>query len=1306
MTQDADHQFPAADFADRFEVVETFEGGEGVTALLRDLKSGGKRICKVLDASFPAAEASLLLSLHHPAIPAVRQVGEIADGRMFLLRDYVAGQPVSELMPLSPEQAHALTQQTLEALAFVHLRGVLHLDLKPANILLDEQNKLHLLDFGLGVRRGRQSTGGTLFFAAPELLLGGSTDPRSDLFSLGAVLVATLWPRKSKLPLAQFLRNFPKESFWSAADIQPGEFPAPFPEFLERCLSRQPQKRFADAQEALEFLVGGAGRPTLALLQPDPVALFGDECLAAAEAAGRADLSVLGDNPQLLEALALHLLSTRNDVHGYTLGDSSVLVRRAGGPAVEWRVPPLDSERLTPFLREILSLPLDVARGAAQYLIELVGPEEGRIAATLVEYVNEGTIVPDGAKWSWPKAAQGRLSAPQVSDDDQTAISPQALRNQAAAGGSAQAEQRFSKIPADLPPEEERALRRGLVQGLLLGGEPVRALPLCGDLPIERIQSLLDLGRTSDAESALANLDTTTGTPEDPETATMLVLVAARLNLAHGRVEAALRLLDSAGKDNHHPAIQQTKAAVLETLGRGDEARSLLLSLVPKLSKKTTPFLLAASLTSLGHAERRLGDLDAAHQCFDDARRLLLRLGHARHAATTAANLGVVTKDMQRFDEALEHHRQARGLFLHVGDRAGAAIAEANLGSVALAAGDAVAAQRRLEPAIETLRELGSHTAADHATVLLARALAAQQQSDEVERLLLELTPQASARLGSEIEQIQKLLDRSPAATPEDGPPQAPADGKHTETKGRGQHTVQEPTGPSRELFRTFLSVNRRLAHESDLEKAMVTLLESAITLTGGRQGYLLVARPDGLQREFTGGEGHREGQAFSRSLANRAMQQQRTLTGEDALADRELQEMPSIRNLQVRSAICAPFQSATKAEGAIYVEHAGRAGAFSEQDKESLEVLADQAAIAVDRMLREEDLANELEHSRRELAVVKRSVQRSQTPMIGASSKMDKLRSEIEKLAPLELSVLILGETGTGKELVARAIHNNSQQSQGPFVAENCAALPPELMERELFGHVAGSFTGADRDRPGLLELASSGTLFLDEVGDMPGTLQAKLLRALQEKRIRRIGSSKAIDVDVRILSATHKDLRGMVARGEFREDLFFRLAAVEIMVPPLRDRDGDIAILAEHFISRLRKQHGVERALSPQAIEQLKQYRWPGNVRELEHVTARAFLLADGPTIEDTQLPGDQQSSGVPAKPLETQAPQSDAAANPGPAPWPAIKLAEAERRTILAALEHCSGEKAAAARLLGISRTALYEKLKRYNADQKNK
>jgi len=1285
----SEREFPLEHFADRYELVRTFRGGEGSTALLRSRRTNKEVIAKVVDADIPPGEGSLLMSLQHPAIPAVREVGHLPDGRLFMLREFARGKPVAEMLPLQPERAKLLARQVLEVLAFVHLRGVLHLDLKPANIVMGDDGTVSLLDFGFAVRRGRHGEGGTPFFAPPEVLLGGTPDQRSDLFSLGAVLVAALWPNPGPLPLARFLRMFPTHSFWESLDVAPAAFPEPFPAFLERCLPRRPQRRFADAQAALEFLVGGAGRPPRTLLQPDLVALFGAELDAAARTAP-GDLVIADGDSIEREHLALHLLCSRSEVSGYHVEGDTVRVQRGGEPHATWRIPPLDVPRLLPFLRETLGLANDVATVAAGHLLQTVGTSATAIGYELVRHAAEGLVVPEGSRWSWPSAAQGRLAAHAAPPSGP--VTPESLRDLAAEGRGDLAQARFARAARSTPAQEPQ-LRRALAQGLLVAGEPARALPLCIDLPIERAQALLDLGRVDEARAAMPAALAAADTPASRRE---VARNAARIRAAAGEVAAALADLQAAAGAEPTPIESQVLASLHEQLGHGETARTLLRELLPQVPAASAPYVRAAALTALGLAERRLGNHAEAHSCFADARTLLLRLGHARHAATATHNLGIAAKDMGRFDEATEYLRQARGLFQHVGDRGSAAIADATLGNVALAAGDAVAAERRLAPALRELEELGAHAAAAHTRVLLARAVAVQRRPDEATAILARLDDDAAARFAPEIARVHALLI-PPAAPPTTAPAPVPTPRPPIRT------TVQDAQGPSRELFRTFLAVNRRLAHESDLEKAMTMLLESAITLTGGRIGYLLIARPDGLKREFQTGSTSSSGNAFSRSLANRAMQQQRSLTSDDALADRELNEMPSIRNLQVRSAICAPFRSATGAEGAIYVEHAGRAGAFAELDKESLEVLADQAAIAVDRMLREEQLARELEHSRRELAVAQRVVRRDQSSLVGDSQVIKDLRAQILKIAPLELSVLILGETGTGKEVVARAIHQNGPHARGPFVGENCSALPAELMERELFGHVAGSFTGADRDRPGLLELASGGTLFLDEVGDMPPALQAKLLRALQEKRIRRIGGSETIDVDTRILAATHKDLRGMVARGEFREDLFFRLAAVELAVPPLRDRRGDVDVLAKFFLEQLCKQHGVRRSLSDAALAQLRRYRWPGNVRELQHVIARALLLAEQDVIDDVQLPHDDAApAGHAAGAADAHAAGAPAvthAAAAAPAPWPAIPLAEAERRTILAALEHCNGEKAAAARLLGISRTALYEKLKRF-------
>jgi DNA-binding NtrC family response regulator len=243
---------------------------------------------------------------------------------------------------------------------------------------------------------------------------------------------------------------------------------------------------------------------------------------------------------------------------------------------------------------------------------------------------------------------------------------------------------------------------------------------------------------------------------------------------------------------------------------------------------------------------------------------------------------------------------------------------------------------------------------------------------------------------------------------------------------------------------------------------------------------------------------------------------------------------------------------------------------------------------------------------------------------IVGKSPAMAAVFDLVQKAARSDANIVIQGESGTGKELIARAIHANSPRAAQVFVPVDCAALPDALLESELFGHERGAFTGADRTKPGMIEVADHGTLFLDEIGELPLALQAKLLRALQERQIRRVGSTKFLDVDVRLVSATSRDVAEQVRKGEFREDLFYRVNVIAIVVPPLRERPGDIALLAHHFLRRYGRNR--ERALTgiePETVAVLEAYAWPGNVRELQNVIERACALADGPTIRVRDLP-----------------------------------------------------------------------------------
>jgi DNA-binding NtrC family response regulator len=312
---------------------------------------------------------------------------------------------------------------------------------------------------------------------------------------------------------------------------------------------------------------------------------------------------------------------------------------------------------------------------------------------------------------------------------------------------------------------------------------------------------------------------------------------------------------------------------------------------------------------------------------------------------------------------------------------------------------------------------------------------------------------------------------------------------------------------------------------------------------------------------------------------------------------------------------------------------------------------------------------------------------------LIGSSPRMGEMFARIRRIAPHYRSALIQGQTGTGKDLVARALHARSGV-KGQYVVLNCSAVVETLFESELFGHVKGAFTGADRDKPGLVEAASDGTLFLDEIGDMPLATQAKLLRALQNQEIQRVGSLQARKVNVRVIAATHRNLRQAVADRHFREDLYYRLAMVEIQAPSLAERREDLPLLIRHFIARFAQQYGKTiRGVTPRARLVLERHTWPGNVRELENALGHACMMAEADEVDVADLP-----ASLLAEP--EQAP-GDGAARPAVIPGADsdASLAEHERQLVASALEKAMGNQSQAARALGIGRDALRYKMKKY-------
>ncbi len=496
----------------------------------------------------------------------------------------------------------------------------------------------------------------------------------------------------------------------------------------------------------------------------------------------------------------------------------------------------------------------------------------------------------------------------------------------------------------------------------------------------------------------------------------------------------------------------------------------------------------------------------------------------------------------------------------------------------------------------------------------------------------------------------------------------------------------------------SLLEINHRLVEQQDLATLLGVIVENALSVTGAERGFLMLEENgelvfDTAMHSTRGGIARPEVEV-SHSVVREALERMESVRVSNAVDDPLLAAAPSVVSLELRSILCAPFRVCAKVRGAIYVDHRVHADAFTKRSQRLLELLADQAALAISQVRRLEEIRQlngkleqrivvqqtDLESARRALREV--GLPAPAGGLVGDSSAMQAVRQLIERAARSSLSVLIHGSSGTGKELVARALHELSPRSAGPFVTENCAALLESLIESELFGYKRGAFTGAERDREGIFERASGGTLFLDEIGEMPIDLQAKLLRVLETGEVRRVGDDTPRKVDVRVVVATNRDLEREVREGRFREDVFYRLAALKIELPDLAQRTEDVPALVDHFMRLENAKSGTQRTISRAVLARLCRRPWPGNVRELRNEIARMCVLAEG-DLDDPEL-------------VSEPGPLLSTPANSGGA---VRTLADLERDAIVGALQRAGGDKARAAQMLGISRAKVYQRLKEW-------
>lgn len=519
---------------------------------------------------------------------------------------------------------------------------------------------------------------------------------------------------------------------------------------------------------------------------------------------------------------------------------------------------------------------------------------------------------------------------------------------------------------------------------------------------------------------------------------------------------------------------------------------------------------------------------------------------------------------------------------------------------------------------------------------------------------------------------------------------------------------------PSESYATRLLEISKRMVTERDPERLLEFIMDTAIELSGASQGLLLLADNEGKFEPRVARNVKKENLEavnFSRSVAREVVRTGQPFFSLNAPADEKLKAAESVMNLDLKTVACVPLKSHNKVTGAIYLDTGEGVPPLRREFLPTLTIFADQAALALANALlfqeketRSLNLEKDLLQTRKVLeereehlqeleALVSESPRKTLYPyekIIGRSKRMEEIFKTMDKITNAQVPVFILGETGTGKELLARALHQN-RRKKASFVAINCSAFPETILESELFGYCKGAFTGADRDRKGLFEEADGGTLFLDEVGDMSPAMQAKLLRAIQEQEVMRVGGRTPIKVSVRVVSASNKDLKKMVREGTFREDLYFRIAGITVSLPPLRERKEDIPLLVKHLIEKIRKENNLGSIrLGRQAMNRLVSYDWPGNIRELDQCLTNACLLAEKGEIREDHLLFHKDLYRA----REGSPPLGDLIVFDLEK-----KMEDYEREILLKTLEGCGGNKSEAARRLGLSRLTMHKKLKAY-------
>ena len=841
-------------------------------------------------------------------------------------------------------------------------------------------------------------------------------------------------------------------------------------------------------------------------------------------------------------------------------------------------------------------------------------------------------------------------------------------------------------------------------------------------------------------------------------------LASVQLNLAgllkvQGDIAGAIDVFESAADMGRRSGRQNTvRWALLNLantdlyLGRLGRARASIDGLNEQRSK-LPPVMLPHLLGANAELHARLGQYDLAVRLFDECAEAHESLGHAVDVAEARLEAVLVSArgtnpDLGPLRQKLTQARQALGdapshkpLLL---------LATARIAELA---GDDVGARRGFDAAIAAAREAGQKEWVWRA--LEARAsleeeggqpLLARRDREEALAVLEDI----GARLPRDLREVywndprrRQLRAAVPTALgtastellTASGPRGAvlsPTSRTVSTLLGTGGSVSQLATPLEHKLAR-ILEVNSDLAGELDVEKLTARITGHAVDLARAERGFVILREADGsLTVHAARGGGDRAHAEFSRSIALEVIESREGVVAVNARNDSRVGGYASVHQMMLESVACVPILAPDgHAIGALYVETRMKPGSHFEREMPTLRAFADQAAIALEnaRLVRENrERADELAKSNESLGEarerlsellgdrteqLKRARRRLRDArdtlyghfgyqgLVGTSSAMRRIYALIDRLKDTDVPVLITGESGTGKEMVARAIHASSPRSGAKFLGVNCGAIPENLLESELFGHVKGAFTGADRDRKGLFRECDGGSILLDEIGETPKKMQASLLRVLQERTVRPVGGTAEEAVDVRVMFATNKDLDELVKNGQFREDLYYRIHVVEARLPSLRERTDDIPQLVDHFLGLFAARYKREKkVVARDAIRRLSDYAWPGNVRQLENVLLNALVMSEEPELiaDDIELPDGWVTQSVRAE--RAQASEVEASKTDQPRRKGTVsEHRREERERILSALRSCNWNRVRAAELSGIPRRTFYRRLREY-------